>query len=119
MKLEHLPIWKRMAVGYVVVGVLVLILSRPDEMRTATDATVNDNSQIFHVICEVDAVHQEIVRAAEKQRLATEDISRCVQENSSAADTVTNIVTGACRAASVFESAASKQQPRQRGCSES
>jgi hypothetical protein len=32
MKLEHLPLWKRIAVGYVVGGVLALILSRPDEM---------------------------------------------------------------------------------------
>ena len=70
------------------------IRSRLDEMRTATDATVNDISQIFHVIREVDAVNQEIARAAEEQSLATGDISRCVQETSSAADTVTCIVTG-------------------------
>ena len=70
------------------------IRSRLDEMRTATDATVNDISQIFHVIREVDAVNQEIARAAEEQSLATGDISRCVQETSSAADTVTSIVTG-------------------------
>ena len=75
------------------------IRSRLDEMRTATDATVNDISQIFHVIREVDAVNQEIARAAEEQSLATGDISRCVQETSSAADTVTNIVTGAYCAA--------------------
>jgi methyl-accepting chemotaxis protein len=70
------------------------IRTRLDEMRTATDATVNDISQIFHVIREVDAVNQEIARAAEEQSLATGDISRCVQETSSAADTVTSIVTG-------------------------
>ena len=75
------------------------IRSRLDEMRTATDATVNDISQIFQVIREVDAVNQEIARAAEEQSLATGDISRCVQETSSAADTVTNIVTGAYCAA--------------------
>lgn len=75
------------------------IRSRLDEMRTATDATVNDISQIFHVIREVDAVNQEIARAVEEQSLATGDISRCVQETSSAADTVTNIVTGAYCAA--------------------
>ena len=70
------------------------IRSRLDEMRPATDAPVNDISQIFHVIREVDAVNQEIARAAEEQSLATGDISRCVQETSSAADTVTSIVTG-------------------------
>ncbi len=70
------------------------IRTRLDEMRTATDTTVNDISQIFHVIREVDSVNQEIAQAAEEQSLATGDISRCVQETTNAADSVTMIVTG-------------------------
>lgn len=73
------------------------IRNRLDEMRQATDTTVNDISQIFHVIREVDAVNQEIARAAEEQSLATGDISRCVQETTTAAETVTAIVSGVPR----------------------
>jgi methyl-accepting chemotaxis protein len=70
------------------------IRTRLDEMRQATDTTVNDIGQIFHVIREVDAVNQEIARAAEEQSLATGDISRCVQETTNAAEAVTHIVSG-------------------------
>lgn len=70
------------------------IRNRLDEMRQATDTTVNDIGQIFHVIREVDAVNQEIARAAEEQSLATGDISRCVEATTNAAETVTNIVAG-------------------------
>ncbi|MBL8808961.1 MAG: hypothetical protein JNM43_02190 [Planctomycetaceae bacterium] len=70
------------------------IRARLDEMRAATDTTVSDINQIFHVISEVDSVNQEIARAADEQRLATGDISRCVQETTNAADAVTRIVRG-------------------------
>lgn len=70
------------------------IRARLDEMRAATDTTVSDINQIFHVISEVDSVNQEIARAADEQRLATGDISRCVQETTNAADAVTQIVRG-------------------------
>ena len=73
------------------------IRTRLDEMRQATDTTVNDIGQIFHVIREVDAVNQEIARAAEEQSLATGDISRCVEATTNAAETVTSIVAGTCR----------------------
>jgi len=77
------------------------IRTRLDEMRQATDATVNDIGQIFHVISEVDAVNQEIARAAEEQSLATGDISRCVEATTNAAETVNNIVSGTSRAIAV------------------
>lgn len=70
------------------------IRARLEEMRAATDTTVSDINQIFHVISEVDSVNQEIARAADEQRLATGDISRCVQETTNAADAVTQIVRG-------------------------
>ncbi len=70
------------------------IRQRLEEMRHATDLTVNEIGQIFLVISEVDEVNQEIARAAEEQSLATGDISRCVQATTSAADAVTRIING-------------------------
>ncbi|MFN8706472.1 MAG: methyl-accepting chemotaxis protein [Planctomyces sp.] len=70
------------------------IRSRLDEMRSASEKTVADISQIFQVIQEVDSVNQEIARSAVEQKQATGDISLCVRNTSEAADAVRLIVQG-------------------------
>lgn len=70
------------------------IRSRLDEMRSASEKTVSDISQIFQVIQEVDSVNQEIARSAVEQKQATGDISQCVRNTSEAADAVRLIVHG-------------------------
>ncbi|MFO1003626.1 MAG: methyl-accepting chemotaxis protein [Planctomycetaceae bacterium] len=88
------------------------IRSRLDEMRTATDATVNDISQIFHVIREVDAVNRN--RAAAEEQVWPPATSLAVfRKRQGAADTVTSIVTGTVCGMCLSKDACSHNSNRQ------